>query len=162
MRNINQSRSKIKYSKEVRGHSNICDTLRGVGGGSPKCHMNFFSFLNSDFKAFDSNKKVIFGMKDTKMYENMRHRYTTIILHRRRTLPYDRHYTTCRSFHLCNIRYDTSLCECRVAGVYLLANRMLPTPCLSRTIWMAAVIKNVKTFLRSFFRVSGSSHLLFG
>ena len=28
--------------------------VRGVGGGSTKCHVNFFCYLNSEFKAFRS------------------------------------------------------------------------------------------------------------
>ena len=34
----------------------ICDTL---GGGSTKCHMNFFCLLNSDLKAFRSKKSSL-------------------------------------------------------------------------------------------------------
>ena len=33
----------------------IRDTLGG-GGGKTKCHVNFFTVLNSDFKAFGSKK----------------------------------------------------------------------------------------------------------
>ena len=53
-----------------------------------------------------------------KVYEYMRHTYTTIVSYQRRNLLYDRLYTTCRSFNAYNIRYDTTLCDCRVAGVY--------------------------------------------
>ena len=43
---------------------------------------------------------------------------TTIAYNRLQNSPYDRLYTTCRRFKLHDIRYETALCECRVAGVY--------------------------------------------
>jgi hypothetical protein len=52
------------------------------------------------------------------MYENIRQSYTTIVSYRRKNLPYDCCYTTCRSFYSYDIRYDTTQCERRVAGVY--------------------------------------------
>ena len=57
------------YFKLVRGHSNNSDTLGGPGGrgrgggGSTKCHMNLFCFLNSDLKALRS-KNSSFREKD--------------------------------------------------------------------------------------------------
>jgi hypothetical protein len=52
------------------------------------------------------------------VYDKLRHRYTIIVLYCIMNLLYDRTYTTSRSFDPHDIRYDTNLCECRVAGVY--------------------------------------------
>ena len=60
------------------------------------------------------------------MHENIRHRYTTIVSYRSKNTLYDRCYTTCRSFHLYDIRYKTNLCECRVAGPYRIMSLVGP------------------------------------
>ncbi len=54
----------------------------------------------------------------TKVYGKLRHRYTIIVLYHIRDLPYDSLYMASRSFEPFDIRYDTTLCECCVAGVY--------------------------------------------
>jgi hypothetical protein len=53
-----------------------------------------------------------------KVYDKLQHRYTIIVLYRISYLLYDQPYTTSHSFEPFDIQYDTTLCECRVAGVY--------------------------------------------
>jgi hypothetical protein len=72
------------------------------------------------YKSYNSTS-TFFGMeKYRKEYDKLRRRYTIIVLYHIRDLPYDLLYTTSRSFEPHDIRYDTTLCECRVAGVYFL------------------------------------------
>ena len=58
------------------------------------------------------------------LYDNIRPRYAIIVSYRIRNVLYNQPYTTCRSFEPHDIRYDTTLCECRVAGVYVKATQV--------------------------------------
>jgi len=85
----------------------------------------------------------------TKIYDlNIRPKYTTIISYRRRNWLYDQDYTTCRIFYLYDIWHYTTLCECRVAGVYLVFTdhvSILPTFLISSLLYQNSYVEKIPT-----------------